>query len=89
MWQLFPVIASHRRWRGDPVIIKSHAVACVHYLLDCFALLAMTRVGRVARTLFTGLLRCVRNDKGGVGVHDKGGGHDAGGKKLLVTITSY
>ena len=33
-----------RQWRGDPVIIKSHAVACVHYLLDCFAALAMTRV---------------------------------------------
>ena len=47
----------------------------------------------------SGLLRYVRNDKGGVAAHDKGvlrralqgwgGGHDAGGKKLLVTITSY
>ena len=81
LWQLFFVIASHRRWRGDPVIIKSHAVACVHYLLDCFAALAMTRVGYVrndkggvvARTLFTGLLRYTRNDKGGVAAHDKRG----------------
>ena len=28
--------------RGDPVIIKSHAVACGHNLLDCFVSLAMT-----------------------------------------------
>ena len=49
-WHPFFVIASHRRWRGDPGVNMS----------------------RVARTLFTGLLRCARNDKIGVGAHDKG-----------------
>ena len=37
-------IAGHRRWRGNPVIIKSHAFACGHNLLDCFAALAMTNM---------------------------------------------
>ena len=38
------VIAREHRDRGDPVIIKSHAFACVHYLLDCFAALRMTNM---------------------------------------------
>ena len=38
-----------------------------HYLLDCFALLAMTRVGWARMTRGkTGLLRVARNDKGGL-----------------------
>ena len=36
------VIAREHSDRGDPVIIKSHAFACAHYLLDCFVSLAMT-----------------------------------------------
>ncbi len=38
------VIAREHCDRGDPVIIKSHAFACVHYLLDCFAALRMTNM---------------------------------------------
>ena len=47
-----------------------------HYLLDCFAAIAMTGVEwpRMTRVCCeSGLLRYTRNDKGGVVAHDKGG----------------
>ena len=42
-WRLPLVIASHRRWRGDPVIYNRVAHTRGHNLLDCFAPLAMTK----------------------------------------------
>ena len=51
---------SQMAWRSRFVICRASRG---HYLLDCFAALAMTRVGYV------------RNDKGGTrAAHDKGGG---------------
>mgnify|MGYP001778220459 FL=1 len=57
---------SQMAWRSRVAICRASRE---QYLLDCFALLAMTRV-----CCESGLLRCARNDKGGTrATHDKRG----------------